>query len=176
MILAADVQYGEDGAHAAAVLFAHWTDAAPQRTLLEHLPQVAEYIPGEFYRRDLPCLLRLIEVAGEPLSAVIVDGYVTLGAEGRPGLGHKLWEALGGGVAVVGVAKTAFAGTPAEAELCRGGSRSPLYVTAAGMPLAQAKANVAAMHGPHRLPTLLKQVDRLARGLEGAETLRPSVP
>ncbi|MHA0033508.1 endonuclease V [Deinococcus sp. PESE-13] len=170
MILAADVQYGDTGAQAAGVLFTDWPDAAPERTLLVHLPEVAEYVPGEFYRRELPCLLRLVEVVAVPLSAVVVDGYVTLGEDARPGLGWKLWEALGRAVPVVGVAKTAFAGTPAETEVRRGGSHSPLYVTAAGLPLADAKAQVAAMHGPHRLPTLLNQADRLARGLEAAST------
>ncbi|WP_205413540.1 hypothetical protein [Deinococcus wulumuqiensis] len=41
MILAADVQYGEDGAHAAAVLFCDWANAAPQRTLLKQVDRLA---------------------------------------------------------------------------------------------------------------------------------------
>jgi Deoxyinosine 3''endonuclease (endonuclease V) len=69
MILAADVQYGDTGAQAAGVLFTDWPAAAPERTLLVHLPEVAEYVPGEFYRRELPCLLRLGGGVAGPLSA-----------------------------------------------------------------------------------------------------------
>jgi deoxyribonuclease V len=46
----------------------------------------------------------------------------------------------------------------------RGGAR-PLHVTALGLDAADAAARVAAMHGPYRLPTLLKRADQLARGL-----------
>jgi deoxyribonuclease V len=45
----------------------------------------------------------------------------------------------------------------------RGGSAKPLYVTAAGIAAETAAAHVAAMHGAHRIPTLLKLVDRLVR-------------
>jgi deoxyribonuclease V len=68
---------------------------------------------------------------------------------------------------VVGVAKTRFAGAGGSAvPICRGGSRSPLYITAAGADAIDAAGWVAAMHGPHRVPTLLKRVDRLARTAE----------
>lgn len=121
---------------------------------MEHLPPAADYVAGEFYRRELPCLLRLVKMADARPSVIVIDGYVTLSAEARPGLGWHLWEALERQVPVVGVAKTAFAGTPAECAVYRCGSRSPLFVTAAGLPLAEVKANVEAMHGPYRLPTL----------------------
>jgi deoxyribonuclease V len=42
-------------------------------------------------------------------------------------------------------------------------AKRPLYVTAAGVGVDQAAAWVRSMHGPHRLPTLLKRVDRLCR-------------
>lgn len=47
MILAADVQYGEDGAHAAAVLFVDWMDTAEvdtsrMRALVRLLPATLE--------------------------------------------------------------------------------------------------------------------------------------
>jgi deoxyribonuclease V len=62
----------------------------------------------------------------------------------------------------VGVAKTAFRSATHAAEVRRGGTR-PLYVTAAGLPLDDAAAMVAAMAGPHRLPDALRRVDKLAR-------------
>jgi len=45
----------------------------------------------------------------------------------------------------------------------RGDSRRPLYVTAAGLDPAAAALHVRSMHGPFRIPTLLKRVDQLCR-------------
>jgi deoxyribonuclease V len=83
---------------------------------------------------------------------------------GKPGLGGHLHAALGGGIVIVGVAKTAYRGGVALA-ITRGQSQSPLFVTAAGLDAARAAELVRAMHGPFRLPDLLKRVDLLARGL-----------
>jgi deoxyribonuclease V len=63
---------------------------------------------------------------------------------------------------VIGVAKSLFPGAPAT-PLLRGDSQRPLYVSATGVDLASAADNIRRMHGPHRLPTLLKQVDGLCR-------------
>lgn len=51
------------------------------------------------------------------------------------------------------------------ARVLRGCSARPLYVTAAGMEVAEAARVVAAMAGDHRMPEALTLVDRLARGL-----------
>jgi len=71
--------------------------------------------------------------------------------------------ALARNIEVVGVAKSAFAGA-AAAEVLRGTSARPLYVTAVGTERAAAAAGVQSMHGDHRIPTLLGRVDALARG------------
>lgn len=91
------------------------------------------------------------------------DGYVDLGP-GRGGLGRHLFEALEEAIPVVGVAKSRFPDTGA-AEILRGSSRRPLYITTAGVPVAEAAAGIAQMSGPHRLPTLLQRADHLARRL-----------
>jgi hypothetical protein len=39
-----------------------------------------------------------------------------------------------------------------------------LHVTAAGVQVGEAAGRIRSMAGPHRVPTLLKKVDRLARG------------
>ena len=59
--------------------------------------------------------------------------------------------------------RTGSSGATLAQELRRGTSRSPLYVTAAGMEATEAARHIAEMHGPHRVPTLLKRVDRLCR-------------
>lgn len=145
---------------AAGVWFRGWAASTAEHEATAVVWEVAEYTPGEFYRRELPCLLAVL-AEGPPAEVVVVDGYVGLG-DGRPGLGAHLFEALGGGVAVIGVAKTKFASGEAV-PVYRGGSRSPLWVTAAGLDAAEAAKRVAAMVGPYRVPTLLKRADHLAR-------------
>lgn len=163
-LAAVDVDYRADGAVAGCVLFDAWDAAAPARELVATAAagEVAPYVPGALYRRELPLLERVLALVGHPLDVVIVDGNVWLDAAGAPGLGAHLWRALGEQAAVIGVAKTSYAGAPVV-EVLRGGSASPLYVTAAGMDAATAAAHVRAMHGEFRLPTLLKRVDRLCR-------------
>jgi deoxyribonuclease V len=162
--LATDVHYvGDARAVAAGVAFADWTSDAVARTEVVHLDDVRPYKPGEFYERELPCLLALLKRFEELPAAIVVDGFVTLGAEARDGLGAHLYSALDGRVPVVGVAKSWFAGTPAEMEVLRGRSARPLYVSARGLPLDDARQLVRDMHGPHRVPTLLAAVDRACR-------------
>lgn len=161
MIAAVDVDYREDRAVAACLTFEAWSEGQAKAAWTTALPAAADYTPGEFYTRELPCLLAVLEPCAGSLTAVVVDGFVWLG-EGRPGLGARLFAALGGACPVVGVAKNPFQGAPAAAVL-RGGSKRPLFVTAIGMSTDAAAEKVLAMHGAHRVPTLLKQVDRLCR-------------
>ena len=61
-------------------------------------------------------------------------------------------------------AKNPYRGSGFATPVLRGGSKSPLFVTAAGMDVAEAARHVEGMHGKHRIPTLLGWVDRLAAG------------
>ncbi len=159
-----DVDYRVRGAVAGCVLFAAWTDATSARELVAcaEAAEVAPYVPGQLYRRELPLLLKVLAAVGPPLEVVIVDGNVWLDGAGAPGLGAHLWDALGRTVAVIGVAKTAYVGAPSVPVL-RGTSANPLHVTAAAMDPAAAAAHIRAMDGLHRVPTLLTRVDRLCR-------------
>jgi deoxyribonuclease V len=163
MIASIDVDYRGDRALAACLLFRGWTDAVSQAQLTETIAHVEPYHPGQFYRRELPCLLQVLGKVADPPNVVVIDGYVWLADESRPGLGGHLYEALGRKVAVVGVAKTHFRSAHASRALLRGGSSRPLYVTAAGMEVDAACRHVQAMHGAFRIPTLLQQVDQLSR-------------
>lgn len=163
MIVALDVDYRPNLAVTACVGFADWSEGVALFEQVSRRPvEAAAYEPGAFYRRELPCLLDAIGGLASRPSVVVVDGYVWLGPE-RPGLGARLHAALNGDVAVVGVAKGPFRGATTAIEVLRGRSRQPLYVTAEGMDCRVAADAVRAMHGPHRMPTLLKRVDRLAR-------------
>jgi deoxyribonuclease V len=162
LIMALDAAYGETCAAAACVMFTDWEDAEAAATFAQVAPVAAAYEPGAFYNRELPLLLQLISLAPAP-KAIIIDGYVWLGGDGRPGLGAHLYEALGEGAPVIGVAKTQFRGDDWSAQIRRGESAAPLFITATGMPLPEAADNIRRMHGAHRLPTHLKSADRFAR-------------
>jgi deoxyribonuclease V len=166
VIACIDVQYAGTAAQAAIVAFDAWESASPVARAIVQVQAVEPYEPGAFYRRELPCLraalAALAALAAVP-DIVIVDGHAWL-AVGSPGLGARLLEAEPRLQTVVGVAKTRFRDTPA-AEVLRGSSKAPLFVDEAGQ-FADAAPRVAAMHGRHRIPTMLKLVDRLARGLE----------
>lgn len=163
MILAVDVDYREDGAVAAGILFRDWPSDVAQQTFIRRIGQVSPYRPGFFFERELPCIQDLLsDMAAKP-ETVIVDGYVYLGADRRAGLGAHLFRALDEAIPVVGVAKTRFRDTPPRTDVFRGGSSRPLFVTAAGMDEDVAKDRVRAMHGPFRTPTMLFAVDRACR-------------
>jgi deoxyribonuclease V len=161
MLACVDVDYRAVGAVAACVLFRDWSDADNVDEFVQAIADVAAYQPGQFYRRELPCLLSVLAAVSDPLETIVVDGYVWLGEE-KPGLGAHLYEALGRRVPVVGVAKTRFAGADAEA-VQRGDSRRPLYVSAAGLDPLTAARHIQSMHGVYRIPTLLRRVDQLCR-------------
>ena len=163
MIAAVDVQYGETIAAAACVTFDAWPDASPSGELTVIVKGIEPHVPGELWRRELPCILAVLGTLDSPPELIIVDCYVWLDAHERPGLGAHLFEALQGRAPVIGVAKTAFRGSEHACAVRRGGSERPLYVTSRGISAADAARGIAAMDGEYRLPTLLKRVDRLCR-------------
>jgi deoxyribonuclease V len=165
MILALDVQYDDtnDTALAAAVAFRSWGDEHPAHEWTVPISGLQPYVSGQFYQRELPCLLALLAASPVPANTILVDGHVWLGV-GRPGLGKRLYEALGEITPVIGIAKRPFHQGCAT-ELLRGSSEAPLYVTVAGMHMVTALGYLTQLHGPFRIPTLLKRADALARGL-----------
>lgn len=125
--------------------------------------RVEKYVPGEFWKRELPPLLAGIRSAPARLSVCLIDAYVDLGEERTPGLGRILHDRTG--LPVIGVAKSPFPGTPVECEVRRGSSRRPVFVTTAGYDLTDAKQQVVQMAGQGRIPTLLRRTDHLSRSL-----------
>ena len=158
---AVDVHYlSTGGARAAAVLAA---DAAFAHVLGERtavIPGVAPYRPGEFYRRELPPL-RAVLAGVRGLGLLVVDGYADLDPGGRPGLGAHAHAEFG--IPVIGVAKSRFRTATHAVPVVRGSSARPLFVTAAGMPTAEAADLVRRMAGRYRLPDALRRADTLAR-------------
>ena len=163
MILAVDVDYRNDKAIAAGVLFKNWEDREPVQELIAEILTVAEYEPGQFYKRELPCVLALLQQLEQLPEFIVIDGYVYLDGNLKPGFGRHLHDALEGKSVIIGMAKSRFKDTPAETEIFRGGSKRALYVTAIGIDETKAKGFIMQMHGAHRIPTILKRVDQLSK-------------
>ncbi len=164
MIAILDAAYADTTSAAACVLANSWSDPAASSELIHRAGPPAPYQPGEFYRRELPLLLAVLALAPKLPDAIIIDGYVWLDGQGRPGLGAHLHESLGRSRPVIGVGKTRFADADQwAAPVLRGASHSPLYITAAGLPLETAAQAIQLMHGRNRLPDLLVAADHAAR-------------
>jgi len=164
VIACVDVHYGVlRGAKAAVVAFASWKDPKPLEQHVVTIDEVQPYEPGAFYKRELPCIRSALATLTSKPDVVIVDAHVWL-EPGVPGLGGRLLEAEPGLSTVIGVAKTRFKEAPATA-IMRGDSANPLWIDEGGAPI-EATKRIAEMHGRFRVPTLLRLVDQLARGIK----------
>ncbi len=165
MILAFDTWYFDNQAKTVCLGFYDWADEKPARIFTETIDAPAEYEPGAFYKRELPCIISLLkQIDLQLVRAIVVDGFVVLDDAGKPGLGGRLYEYLDQKIPVIGVAKTNFAQNVANKRaVVRGESTRPLFVTALGMDLDTAADLIKSMHGEFRMPSLLKELDRLTK-------------
>ncbi|CAA0228922.1 endonuclease V [Tenacibaculum maritimum] len=166
MIYCFDTYYGDNFANTAVVGINDWGDATPSFELTEITTDIQEYESGAFYKRELPCLLSIIEKI--PLNTekdiLVIDGYVFLSDDEKLGLGGYLFNELKGKTPVIGVAKNNFHTlNKLKKEVFRGQSKKPLYITTLGFDLEKASFHILNMHGEYRMPTILKDVDSLSR-------------
>jgi deoxyribonuclease V len=104
----------------------------------------------------------------------VADGYADLDPGGRPGLGaHAHAES---GIPVIELARSRFRTATHAVPVVRGSSGRPLFVTAAGMPRADAAALVRRMAGRYRLPGALRRADTLARAGPPAASMTDRQP
>lgn len=167
MILAFDTYYFDNKAKTVCLEFENWNEDKNFKVHTEIIENVSEYIPGEFYKRELPCIISLLnQMDFENIEAIIVDGFVYLDDDKKYGLGGRLYEKLNKKVPIIGVAKTNFASIEKDKKpLLRGDSAKPLFVTSIGIDLEEAFQKVETMAGEFRMPTLLKELDRLTKEL-----------
>jgi deoxyribonuclease V len=158
-----DAAYSNSSASAACALFSAWDAAIPTQVLAWRQGVAADYEPGSFYKRELPLLLAVLEQTDHPPAIIIIDGYVWLDGNGKPGLGGILYKTLAERIPIIGVAKTKFGDASWCVPVVRGSSLRPLFVSAVGMDAHKAARAVHRMHGAHRIPTMLQLVDREAR-------------
>ena len=160
-----DVYYYEDYAKASGVVLQKDQEEKVIAEYNEIIYDTSEYIPGQFYKRELPCLLVLMEKVKENIDIIIVDSFVWLDDD-KKGLGGYLYEALGGRTPVIGVAKTFYTGSRNYVEIHRGDSTKPLYISSAGIDLSYSAQFIKGLEGDYRIPNVLKLVDKLSRVLE----------
>lgn len=165
MIIAIDVHYRETFAKIIAVAFEDWQDSKPTQIYSAIKHDIAEYEPGAFYKRELPCIVDIMQLIDlQTVTYIIVDGYVYLDDDGKKGLGAYVYDLYAAKIPIIGVAKTRFFENDKWVRpILRGSSLSPLYVTTVGVDLDEAAAFVQQMHGDFRLPTLLKLMDTLTK-------------
>lgn len=162
MIIAIDVHYRETFAKVVSIEFANWQDTEPTHIHIQKVNEVAEYISGEFYKRELPCILEILTHSDlTKVKTIIVDSYVQLDDKGKAGLGKYLYQHLNEKIPIIGVAKKGFANNHKNViPITRGESQNPLYITAIGTDLQQAADKIKNMHGEYRMPDLLRILDQ----------------
>lgn len=196
MVIALDSYYNNSVCNTSLVLFANEKSSEPIYTDTIYTPIPCEYIPGEFYRRELPGIEKIIDKFvyehhdwWDEVKFVMVDSFVTLEKDGKTwdGLGAKVYDYLERYahkqrypehehhkyelVPVIGVAKTNFGDCDNSwlTEFAhRGESDNALYVQVIApmdskIDKYYALWFVEHMHGQYRIPTMLKEVDRLSR-------------
>ncbi|MFO7889115.1 MAG: endonuclease V [bacterium] len=166
MFLAVDVHYTQNQATAAGISFDSWQAKTPLNQYITQVNKLAPYEPGKFYKRELPCILSLLQEHSLHAECIVIDGFVFLDGHTSPGLGKYLYDALQEKTTVIGVAKNLFMDIDDKYTVYRGNSRKPLYVSAVGIDLAVAQHHIKNMHGSYRIPTLLKKVDQLSKGIK----------
>jgi deoxyribonuclease V len=160
-ILALDAAYTFPNAYCVGVIFS--TIESEEITWFNSEVEIAEeYIPGEFYKRELPSLMKVIEqVELNSIDFIIIDGYVFLDDFGKKGLGAHLFDTLEGKVPIIGVAKSKFYdNTRNVQEVFRGKSKKPLYVTSIGIDITIAAQCITNLAGDYRMPDILKKLDQ----------------
>ena len=166
MIYCFDTYYFDDYAQTSCIGIESWSSETADFELTESISEIQDYESGSFYKRELPCLISILnKIDLNPQKDILViDGFVVLDDDGKLGLGGYLFKHLNSEIPIVGVAKNNFATIhQLKREVLRGESVKPLYVTAKGIDLDEASANISKMHGDFRMPTILKLVDSCCR-------------
>lgn len=159
-----DVYYYGGRAKASSIVF----QTGPVEKIISRYDEVientSEYISGEFYKRELPCILKVYKKIKEEINLIIVDSFVML-EDDRKGLGGYLYYSLNCKTPVIGVAKTFYRGCENYIEVFRGKSKKPLFVSSIGIDIEYAGDLIKNLKGVNRIPDILKEVDHQSRSI-----------
>ncbi len=128
MIVAFDTYYYREKAKTVGIVFNKWSDSTIQKSYSETIEIREPYRSGQFYKRELPCILHLIrKIPTANIECILIDGFVFLDDYMKPGLGAHLFNSLTNKIPVIGIAKTNFSTIHENRRLVyRGKSRKPL--------------------------------------------------
>ena len=162
VIIDADYDEEQKTGHAAGVVAESMTDEKAVKTVTAMVEGIGDYIPGQFYKRELKIVEAVIsQLELKDIDLIVVDGYADSGTE-EHALGTYVYEKYN--KPVIGIAKNKYPRCTIEnTEVYRGESKKPLYVTSKGISHEEAKSLVKAMAGEYRIPLLVKYADKLAR-------------
>jgi len=169
--LAIDTYYTEENAYTVGVFFSQWDDTEPLKITKRTTKPEFPYIPGEFYKRELPCIMDLLGgVDFDSLSTIIVDGFIRIEKDGIlvPGLGEHLYdEVKDWNISIIGVAKSKFDGCERwSVPIIRKAGSKPIYVQGIGRYTDDMAASlIKGMAGSNKLPTLLRLLDQETKNI-----------
>jgi len=93
--LAVDAYYVGNKAKVIGVLFENFSDEKPLKIISKVVDGVAPYESGSFYKRELPCIVSLLEdLDVRDISLIVIDGFVYLDGDGRYGLGAGIYTSV----------------------------------------------------------------------------------
>ena len=167
--------YSDTNCYSVGVVFNYWNSKKPDYILESTVSEFAPYIPGQFYKRELPGILSIIhQVNLNEFDTIILDGFTNLidsSLNPLPGLGEKLDEELEitnrHGLSIIGVAKSLFGKSDTiSLPLYRGQAKTPLWISVSSgsdIDLATAKNYIKSMYGNSKLPDILKFLDKYTK-------------
>ena len=156
-----DVYYHDDHAKASCIVFSSREENIISEYNVE-IEGIEDYVSGQFYKRELPCILRVLEKVKEDIDLIIIDSFIWAG-EDKKGLGAHLYESINHKAPIIGVAKSYLKGSTAYIEILRGESTNPLYISSIGIDLNYSAKLIKDLKGDFRIPYILKRVDKLSR-------------
>lgn len=149
------------------IIFKDWKDREPIDKISVIIDNFGSYVPGEFYKRELPGVMKLLErIDLNNFDTIILDSHVWLWNEEespskpKPGLGAHLYEKLNRrDINIIGIAKSYYRDNNLHTFHCtRGNSKNPLYVDSINLKEDYSEV-IRTMHGDFRIPYLIKLAD-----------------
>lgn len=161
--------YSESDCYTVGVVFDNWKSDTPKMTKSVHTRHFDNYIPGNFYKRELPGILDILkEFNINDIDTIIIDGYCWLNDREKglvKGLGMYLNDALSvdyPDIDIIGVGKTLYGkrSTSIYNEIIRGKAKKPLFITDCRLTNNEtAGMKIKSMTGKFRIPYMLKYLD-----------------
>lgn len=164
MVVVIDADYNEETrqGHVAGIVAKDILAEKEEYIITSIVSNIGDYIPGQFYKRELQSVESIIsKMDKKDIEMIVIDGYADSGTK-EHALGTFVYEEYN--IPVIGIGKNKYDRCILEnLEVYRGESNKPLYVTSKGIDNEKAKELVKHMAGDFRLPYFVKYADNRAR-------------